>query len=83
MSKPSEGDFQVWWISQVPMKPFTVLVETREQGEWLCGVLAAYDKFQYENNVKPDYSNVGGVHVFEDGNWRNVDDDDLAEEDTP
>lgn len=61
--------YRVFWIPQVPMKAFHVPVETPEQGQWLCSVLADYDAFQFENNVKPDYSNVGGVEVFEDGEW--------------
>ena len=27
--------------------------------------LAYYDIFQYENNIKPDYSNVGGLNVWD------------------
>lgn len=63
------AQYRVFWIPQVPMQAFEVFVETPEQGLWLCDVLADYDAFQYENNVKPDYSNVGGVQVFEDGEW--------------
>ena len=74
--QPTEGDLRVWWTPQVPMTPFFVPVESREQGMWLCDVLARYDTFQYENNVKPDYSNVGSVNVFENGDWRDAEDDD-------
>ena len=75
------GDLRVWWIPQVPMVSFYVPVKTVEQGRWLCGVLAAYDTFQYEQNVKPDYANVGGVQIFEDGDgsrnndWFDVEED--------
>lgn len=61
--------YRVFWIPQVPMQAFYVPVETPEQGEWLCNVLGEYDAFQFENNVKPDYCNVGGVQVLEDGEW--------------
>jgi hypothetical protein len=44
-------------------------VETVEGGATLLQTLAAYDAFQYENNVKPDYCNAGGLSVFEDGEW--------------
>ena len=73
--QPTEGDLRVWWIPQIPMSPFYINVETREQGDWLCGVLAEYDTFQHENNIKPDYSNVGGVQVVEYGEWQDVDDE--------
>lgn len=64
-----EGDLRVWWIPQVPMNPFRVDVETPEQAKKILDVLAKYDMFQYENNVKPDYCNAGGLEVFEDGEW--------------
>lgn len=62
MSKQRKiGDLQVWWIPQVPMKAFTVDVSTAEEGAKLLDVLADYDIFQFENHIKPDYSNVGGL----------------------
>lgn len=59
------GDLKVWWIPQVPGKAFEVPVETLEMGLKLVTVLAAYDLFQFEQKVKPDYTNVGGVMRFE------------------
>lgn len=66
---PGEGDLRVWWVPQVPMKAFIVPVVSVEEAAKLHDVLADYDLFQYENNVKPDYCNVGGLSVFEDGEW--------------
>lgn len=63
------GDLRVWWIPQVPMKPFIVPVETVGEARKLLDALAKYDAFQFENLVKPDYSNAGGLSVFEDGEW--------------
>lgn len=60
---------RVWWIPQVPMKPFTVEVKTVEEGVKIMDVLAFYDQFQLDNNVKGDYSNMGGIQVIEDGEW--------------
>lgn len=51
------------------MKAFIVPVVSVEEAAKLHDVLADYDLFQYENNVKPDYCNVGGLSVFEDGEW--------------
>ena len=64
-----EGDLRVWWIPQVPMKAFHVAVSSPKEAVKILDVLADYDIFQFENNVKPDYSNVGGLEVFEDGEW--------------
>ena len=35
----------------------------------MMSVLGAYDLFQLKNNIKPDFSNTGGLEVFEDGEW--------------
>jgi len=67
---PKEGDLQVWWMPQVSMKAsFDVDVQTPQEAYKLLQVLANYDLFQFENNIKPDYSNAGGLNVFEDGEW--------------
>lgn len=66
---PQEGDLQVWWIPQVPMKSFEVPVKTVEEAKLLMDVLAAYDFFQYKNKIKPDYANAGGLKVYENGEW--------------
>lgn len=38
--------------------------------------LARYDQFQFCEHIKPDYANVGGLEVFEDGEWCEWYDDD-------
>jgi hypothetical protein len=64
--KPKQGDLRVWWIPQVPMKPFYVPVENVHEAKLLLNTLAQYDLFQYHNHIKPDYSNVGGLEMFDD-----------------
>lgn len=64
-----EKQLRVWWIPQLPMNPFYIEVKTLEEANLLVETLAAYDAFQFDNNIKPDYSNVGGLQVFEDGEW--------------
>lgn len=59
------GDLRVWHIPQVPGKPFHVLVDTPQEAQRVIQLLAAYDVFQYENKIKPDYMNVSGLEVFE------------------
>lgn len=58
----NDKKLQVWWIPQVPMKTFTVDVKSLEEGVKIMNVLADYDIFQFENNVKPDYANMGGIN---------------------
>lgn len=60
---------RVWWIPQVPGKPFRVDVASVDQAKLLLTTLARYDLFQLEHNIKPDYCNAGGLEMFEDGEW--------------
>lgn len=64
-----EGDLRVWWIPQVPGDPFYQRVADVNQAILLLKALAAYDAFQIVNNIRPDYSNAGGLEVFKDGEW--------------
>ena len=61
---------RVWWIPQIPMEtPFYVDVKDEFQANLMLNTLAEYDSYQFENKVKPDYSNVGGLEMFKDGEW--------------
>ena len=60
------GDMQVWWKSQIPMKSFYVEVKTLQEAVVLLRALADYDIFQFENKVKPDYCNTGGLLIWDD-----------------
>lgn len=72
----TEQKLRVWWIPQVPMKPFRTEVKSLVEAKLLLNTLAQYDIFQFENNIKPDYCNVGGLEVFEDGEWTDWYDED-------
>lgn len=63
MTDKDEGGpaFRVYWIPQLPMKGFIYAVPDLATGKLLADALARYDLFQFENNVKPDYCNTGGV----------------------
>ena len=63
------GQLRVWHIPQVPMKGFNVLVNSVEEAKKILRVLWDYDTFQYDNKIKPDYSNASGLEVFEDDDW--------------
>ena len=62
-------EFRVWHIPQVPGKAFFVEVDSPEEAIKVMNILADYDLFQLDNNIKPDYSNAQGLEVFEDGEW--------------
>ena len=58
---PKIGQLQVWWVPQVPMTAFEVDVDSVADGVKILDVLARYDLFQYEQQIKPDYCNAGGL----------------------
>lgn len=64
-----EGDLRIWWVPQVPMRPFRVRVDNLREAKLLLDTLASYDIFQLAHRIKPDFCNAGGVDVFEDGEW--------------
>ncbi|ONN71698.1 hypothetical protein [Pseudomonas oryzihabitans] len=73
---------RVWWIPQVPMPAFYVPVSSVEEGAKIMDVLADYDDFQYRNNVKPDYSNTGGLEEQdEEGDWFSWEDEETGIDD--
>lgn len=63
------------------MKAFEVEISTLAEGAKLLDVLANYDAFQFENNVKPDYCNSGGIVMLEDGEWVDWYDEATGEDD--
>lgn len=63
---PAHGDLRIWWIAQVPGKPFLVDVKSVYEAKLLLDALARYDQFQLDHNIKPDYCNAGGLSVFDD-----------------
>lgn len=62
-----KNKMRVWWCPQVGVsKNFYVPVESVEEAKKVMDILAAYDCFQYNQNVKSDYSNMGGLEVFDE-----------------
>lgn len=66
---PKKGDLAVVWIPQFPMDVFEVPVSSVQEGKKILDVLADYDLFQYENKIKPDYANTGGLVEFDGLEW--------------
>jgi hypothetical protein len=75
---------RVFHIPQIPGPSFIREVASKAEGELLLDVLADYDAFEFENRIKPDYANVGGIEYFDDdeGSWLSFHDDELEEEES-
>jgi hypothetical protein len=69
MTNPTKGTLRVWHIPQVPGPAFHVAVKDAIEAQKMLDVLAKYDKFQFENQVKPDYSNAQGLEEFDGNEW--------------
>lgn len=73
--------FKVWHIPQVPMKAFEFETDDLAVAATVMEQLAFYDLFQFENNVKGDYSNAQGISEWseEEQEWWDIDDFELEE----
>ena len=65
---------RVWWVPQIGIEnAFYVPVNTPEDGKRLLDTFAAYDMFEFNNNVKPDYCNTGGLEMWDEDTQEWVD----------
>jgi hypothetical protein len=58
--------FKAWYIPQVPMKAFEVEVSSAAKAQTVLNMLTDFSNFEFENNVKPDYSDAGGVEEWDE-----------------
>lgn len=79
MTNPSKGNLRVWHIPQIPGKPIRISVRDLAEADLVMGTLAKYDEFQFDNNIKPDYSNAQGLEVFDGSEWTSWYSDDGGE----
>lgn len=69
-SAPKEGELRVWWIPQVPdNEPFHRTVKNVEEAVLLMTALGDYDLYLEAHGHRVDYSNAGGLEVFENDEW--------------
>lgn len=60
--------YRVWWVPQVgmPGPRFICDVSSLKEAVLLCQTLAQYDMYQFENHIKPDFCNMGGVEMWDE-----------------
>lgn len=74
--------FRVWWNPQVPGKAFhSEEVTTFAAAKAIDATLGRYDIFQYENKIKPDFANAGGIEYWDEveGEWVGIDESEYDE----
>ncbi len=57
---------RVWHIPQIPGISFYVEVSTPKEGKKIMDILSIYDQFQFQNKIKPDFSNACGLEYFDE-----------------
>lgn len=62
-----EVELRVWWNPQIGSShTFYIPVKSVEEAKKFLDVLAAYDQFQYQNRIKPDFCNDGGLQMWDE-----------------
>lgn len=63
--------YRIVHFPQIPGPSFEFPVATPVEGAKFADVLADYDLFQFENNIKPDYANLTMLQEWneEEGEW--------------
>jgi hypothetical protein len=84
--QPKRGDLRVWHIPQVPCKAFRVDVHDVRAAADMIHTLQRYDEYQLQHRIKPMYSSVSGLEVYDPSfgldpwvEWHSVDGHDILE----
>ena len=77
-----EINYSVYWFPVAPMnQPMNLPVPSPVAAGWAIDLLAWFDLYQAEHNLRPDFSNAGGLTVSgKDGepeNWYSDDGEDF------
>jgi hypothetical protein len=73
--------YRAWYIPQVPGKAFEVETDSLAEAVKIENLLVDFSIFEYDNHIKPDYSDAGGVDEWdeEEGEWSSLDEDEVEE----
>ena len=68
--------FKIFYIPQVPMPAFEREYEDFETAKEVLNAIINFSIFEFDNNVKPDYSDVAGISFWEEAeqDWEDIDD---------
>lgn len=60
---------RILYMPQVPMTPFYKEVEGLSEAKLVAETLVDFSIFEYENRIKPDYSDMLDLVELVDGEW--------------
>lgn len=72
--------FKAWYIPQIPMTAFEVEKPTASEAQAALDLITDFSIFEFENKVKPDYSDVGGVQEWDETDQEWIDYEPESEE---
>lgn len=58
--------YKVWYIPQIPGKAFEREVDSLPTAVLLINAIIDFSIFEFENRVKPDYSDAAGISRWEE-----------------
>ncbi len=77
--QPCVYTYIAWYIPQIPGKAFEYHTDDRNDAYRVLGCLTAFSAFEFQQRVKGDCSDAGGVAVWDDEDGCYVDLDEDAE----
>ena len=57
---------RVWWVSQIGTDAMYIPVKSIKEGKKTIDLLSYFDCFQYNQHIRPDYSNTGGLEMYDE-----------------
>lgn len=70
--------FRAVYVPQVPMKGIVIEAPSLEKAVYALESMIALSVFEYDNNVKPDYSDMAVIERWDGDEWEDVDEDEWA-----
>ena len=69
--------FKIFYIPQVPMPAFEREYEDFETAKEVLNAIINFSIFEYDNNVKPDYSDVAGISFWDEAeqDWEDIEEE--------
>ncbi len=71
----ADQKFRVWYSPQIPMPAFFYDTDSLDTARAVLDALGQFSAYEYNNGVKPDYADAGGIELWdEEYGWEEYDD---------
>lgn len=74
--------FRISYIPQIPMPAFEREYSDFQTAKAVLNAVIRFSIFEFDNNVKPDYSDIALMDFWDEeyGDWENIDDKEWEED---